>query len=180
MNIDGIGDFELNMAYGWHYGPSFNIPAFSNHAFKFVIDDYENDDKDKYSAAMKAIIKIDTETISQSNKHIFSYYRDTRDSIGEDEGFPIIQSQKDVWEFIHFGDEMYFCKRDYDKKIYVSIECNCDWEQEHGLQIVIKEGKIVTKIGQYDGHLSNADSYDDDSLENIVYILLEVKTTNIS
>jgi len=27
-----------------------------------------------------------------------------------------------------------------DKGIYVSLECGCDWEHEHGLQIVFKNG----------------------------------------
>jgi len=46
-----------------------------------------------------------------------------------------------------------------------TIECGCNWEREHGLQIVLREGLSVTKLGPYDGHLTNADS----SLESVVY-----------
>jgi hypothetical protein len=56
-----------------------------------------------------------------------------------------------------------------DKGVYVSIECNCDWEPEHGLQIVLKNGSEVTKVGPYDGHLTNSDAYADSTLEGVVY-----------
>ena len=53
--------------------------------------------------------------------------------------------------------------------VYISLGCNCDWEQEHGLQIVLKDGLRVTKVGSFDGHLTNSDAYDDASLENVIY-----------
>ena len=46
---------------------------------------------------------------------------------------------------------------------------NCDWEEEHGLQIVFKNGLTINKIGPYDGHCTNSDAYDDESLEDIIY-----------
>jgi len=56
-----------------------------------------------------------------------------------------------------------------DKGIYVSLECNCNWEPEHGLQLVFKNGSTIKKVGPYDGHLANSDAYADDRLENVVY-----------
>ena len=56
-----------------------------------------------------------------------------------------------------------------DRAAYVSLECGCDWEEEHGLQIVFKEGLHVNMVGQYDGHLTNADAYGDGRLENVIY-----------
>lgn len=56
-----------------------------------------------------------------------------------------------------------------DKGIYVSLECSCDWEPEHGLQIVFKDGKRVNKISSYDGHLTNSDAYADDDLEDVIF-----------
>jgi hypothetical protein len=49
------------------------------------------------------------------------------------------------------------------------LECECDWEPEHGLQIVVRHGASVTKVGQFDGHLTNAADYARDDLEGIVY-----------
>ncbi len=46
-----------------------------------------------------------------------------------------------------------------DKGIYISVECGCDWEEEHGLQLVLKNGLKVNKLGGYDGHLTNSDAF---------------------
>ncbi|MFA1544590.1 DUF6985 domain-containing protein, partial [Actinomadura monticuli] len=50
-----------------------------------------------------------------------------------------------------------------------SLECECDWEQEHGLQMVFRDVRTVTKIGPCDGHLTNSAAWGDDSLDGIVY-----------
>jgi hypothetical protein len=54
-------------------------------------------------------------------------------------------------------------------RMYVSIECECDWEPEHGLQIVLRDGRTVSKVGPYDGHLTNQSAYGRDDLAELVY-----------
>ncbi|RDH43718.1 hypothetical protein B9G39_09845 [Zooshikella ganghwensis] len=56
-----------------------------------------------------------------------------------------------------------------DKAIYISLSCECDWEEEHGLLLVFKEGRYINKLGGYDGHLTNSDAYGDKNLEKVVY-----------
>jgi hypothetical protein len=53
--------------------------------------------------------------------------------------------------------------------VYVSVGCECDWEVEHGLQIVFRDGATVTKVGPFDGHLTNASAHARDDLEGVVY-----------
>ncbi len=45
---------------------------------------------------------------------------------------------------------------------------SCDWEREHGLQIVFKQGLFVNKVGAFDGHLTNSDAYANEELENVI------------
>jgi hypothetical protein len=83
----------------------------------------------------------------------------------------IIDSPRDVWKHVKFGDEPIVTRRAYgDHGVYVSLECNCDWEIEHGLQIVFKNGLKVNKIGPYDGHLTNSDAYARNDLEDAIYV----------
>ena len=87
-----------------------------------------------------------------------------------DEEYVSIKTPSEVWSHVEFGEEVVVSRRSYgDKKIYVSIECSCDWEPEHGLQIVLKDGKAISKVGPYDGHLTNSDAYADERLENVIY-----------
>ena len=44
--------------------------------------------------------------------------------------------------------------------IYINVTCECEWEKEHGLQIVFRQGKQLTRISEQDGHLTEADAYD--------------------
>jgi hypothetical protein len=46
-------------------------------------------------------------------------------------------------------------KNPEDNDFYASYECNCDWEGEHGLCIVLKNGLAITRVGKFDGHLTN-------------------------
>ena len=86
------------------------------------------------------------------------------------DNFKPIKSPGGVWAHVRLGSEPTVSRRSYgDKGIYISLECGCDWEKEHGMQIVFKNGLKVNKVGPFDGHLTNADAYDDDSLENVVY-----------
>ena len=39
------------------------------------------------------------------------------------------------------------------------MACECEWEQEHGLQLVFRQGKKLTRVSDQDGHLTKADAY---------------------
>jgi hypothetical protein len=43
--------------------------------------------------------------------------------------------------------------------MYVQIACQCDWEQEHELQLVFRQGRKLTRISYFDGHLTESDAY---------------------
>lgn len=37
--------------------------------------------------------------------------------------------------------------------IYIVLRCECDWEQEHGLQLVYRNGNQLCRVSEQDGHL---------------------------
>ena len=109
--------------------------------------------------------------MKSAEPHIFRYYKDMiRYWEPDDDGYVVIDSPGDVWKHVQLGDEPRFSRNLFDNKgVYVSLECNCDWEPEQGLQIVFRNGDTVCKVGQYDGHLTNASAYGDPSLGNVIY-----------
>jgi hypothetical protein len=60
-----------------------------------------------------------------------------------------------VWDHVSFGTEFHVERGFDDQEVYVSVACECSWEPEHGLQLVFKEGRCVSRVGPYDGHLTN-------------------------
>jgi hypothetical protein len=139
----------------------------------FIFEDYEDDgQKDDYHIAIANFLSSASEALKKSQGDIFKYYETMSDIYEEDDydDYPKIESAEAIWDYVHIGKEIYVSRRARkDNKIYLSIESECDWEPEHGLQIVFKEGLFVNKVGPYDGHLTNADSYANPALEDVVY-----------
>ena len=46
----------------------------------------------------------------------------------------------------------------------------CDWEDEHGLEIVIKNGLTVCKVEQFDGHFTNGHAYGKKKWDKVIYV----------
>ena len=106
--------------------------------------------------------------LREADEPLFRYYQDFEEWWLEDDK-PSIKAEH-IWQHVQFGREPMVSRRAYgDQGVYISVECGCDWEEEHGLQLVLKNGLKVTKLGGYDGHLSNADAYGDESLEEVIY-----------
>jgi hypothetical protein len=103
---------------------------------------------------------------------VFAYYQDAFADLDEDEeGYVEIPHPDDVWNHVGAGAEVMVARSDLDDPaVYVSIECDCTWEPEHGLQIVFRGGRTVCKVGPYDGHMTNAHAYDRDDLDNVIYV----------
>jgi hypothetical protein len=78
----------------------------------------------------------------------------------EDEVLWKIEDRNEIWNFIYPTD-IYVSRRQYkDQDIYISIICECDWDVEHAVQFVFRQGKQLTRLSAYDGHLTDADAFD--------------------
>lgn len=166
--IDGIGTFEPD-GQGWCEGRQhIYVPALGLER-RFVLEAYEDDENpDEFYDEIRNFIAMDRRVLDDAQEHVFAFYSQIKESgWGEP---PEIGSAGDVWTFVRFGTEPFVSRRtNGDKKVYVSLECGCAWEQEHGLQMVFREGNFINKIGPFDGHLSNADAFDSPSRENTVF-----------
>lgn len=172
MEIHGIGSVTKDDDLDCYYSDELPVPLLGGAACRIVVEGYDNDDgKEDFHVAIGNFISADESVLREAEPYIFQYYERCKDYFDpEDEAYVDIKCASDVWEHIHFGHKPTFTRRAYgDKGIYVSLECGCDWEPEHGLQIVFKNGLKVNKVGAYDGHVTNSDAYADDSLENVIF-----------
>lgn len=68
--------------------------------------------------------------------------------------------ESEIWNFI-YPTEVLITRRPYNEPdIFINMTCECLWEPEHGLQLVFKKGKVLTRVSDQDGHLTTADAYD--------------------
>lgn len=74
-----------------------------------------------------------------------------------DDSTPTITSPHEVWQHIE-PRAVFVVKRYKDDTIYIDINCSCDWETEHGLQLVFRKGERLTRVSQIDGFITDADA----------------------
>ena len=146
------------------------IKALGGHVCDLMLDedcaqDAQRGDIDR---AITSFLALEPSALTDVEEHVFRYYLDGKgDFEPGDPGYVEIGSAKDVWKHVEFGAEATVGRE--GNAVYISLGCNCDWEQEHGLQIVFKDGQRVNKVGPFNGHFTNSHAYDDPSLENVVY-----------
>ena len=174
MQIPGLGTVVLDAGLGWYRSVPKPVPVLGGTTCRFAVDGYDDDAAQQdFHAAIRNFLALDRSELEAAASSIYAYYRDIMDDVqaaGDDEWYVEIDGPQCVLDHVRLGNEP-TVSRDHrgDQHVYISIECECDWEPEHGLQIVFRDGARVTKVGPYGGHLTNAAAYADDRLDGIVY-----------
>jgi hypothetical protein len=134
------------------------------------IDDVRTPD---YHRALQNLKDLDGSALKAVEPHVLQYCNEML-ALYDDEHRPhvSIEQPSTVWQHVQFGPELHVSRRadgDDEDGIYFSLECECDWEPEHGLLLVLRDGSAFTKVGPYDGHLTNSDAYADQKLKNVIF-----------
>ncbi|MEZ6033176.1 MAG: hypothetical protein R3C17_08800 [Planctomycetaceae bacterium] len=172
MNIPGIGPVTKDDDLDWYYSEQIAVPVLGRCACRFVVAAYGGDlKKEDFHIAIRNFLAADESVLREAEPYIYQYYESCKQYFdSEDNGCADIKTTHDVWKHVRLGNEPVVKRRAYgDKCIYISLECKCDWENQHGLQLVFKNGLKVNKVGAYNGHVTNSDAYDDDSLEDLIF-----------
>ena len=173
IEIPGLGPVKQDAQFDdWLRREPLRIHVLGDVDCELILEGYEEDEnKEEFHEAIHHFLSLDSSALIAVQDHIFQYYKEVIDYLSpDDEWYVDIKQPDEVWQYVELCREPAVMRRPYgDKKVYISLCCRCDWEQEHGLQIVFKQGLKVNKIGPFDGHLTNSDAYDDESLENVIY-----------
>lgn len=174
VQIPGLGTFTEDADLGWYRSAPIPVAVLGGADCQIILDGYDDDPaKEDFHTAIRTFLALDESALKAAAPHIFAYYRDVMDDIAphpDDEGHVAIAGPENVLDHVRLGTEPTVSRDSYgDEHVYVSVECKCAWEEEHGLQIVFRDGATVTKVGPYDGHLTNAAAYGDDGLDGVVY-----------
>ncbi len=171
MQIAPLGLLTEDTENDWLVSEPIAVAAL-NKECEFLLEGYAQDARpQEFSDAISHFLALDKTVLLAVENEIFSYYRDCV-QFAKSEGFDVvdISSADQVWQHIQFGDEILVCRRQTgDQGVYVLLECDCDWNEEEGLQIVFKNGNVINKLGPFDDFLSNADVYGLPELEKVIY-----------
>ena len=172
MELQELGPLGTSDRLGWvRVSPVF-VPMTGRES-EIVLEGYVEDDAmQDFEQAVDNFLSLGTESLRFCERWVFEYYQGAcavwdRSDVSP----PRIGSAAEVWSHVHFGGVIMVSRRAHgDRAVYISIECECDWDPEHRLQLVFRKGERVTKVGAFDGHLSNADAFGRPELEHVVYV----------
>jgi len=151
----------------WWRSELISIPFFDDMKLPVIFMDFEPEHDlnflDEADNALVEFFKLSSVERTDLSNLVYRYCTDSldnADSVESDEQFRILSSEQAICEFVH-PKEIYVTRRpNNDCDIYIQIACECDWEQEHGLQLVFRQGKKLIRVSEQDGHLTEADAFD--------------------
>ena len=169
FEVPSLGLVTREDRFGWYTSGPVEVPALG-HECHLILEGYAEDTgKSDFHVAIANFLHLQKSELSNGDDALFRYYKDYEEWWIEG-GHPPLKSPSEAWAHVRFGREPAVIRRAYgDHEVYVSVECECAWEEEHGLQLVFKHGLRINKLGSYDGHLTNSDAFADGRLEDVIY-----------
>lgn len=127
-------------------------------------------DEEVGKAALQAFLELTPADRLADTRHVYAYYRDFYEAVGGedflDEEMGVPKTPEAIWAHVR-PTQIYLRAGQEDERCYLVVACKCDWEIEHGLMMVWRDGTTLCKVGGDDGH--NTYAYADDSLADVVY-----------
>ena len=161
-----LGELTQDDRFGdWWNSKPFRIPLIGaelNAVFMGFEPEQDESFIKEADSSLDNFLKLGDEYKNQISGLIYDHFRDFCSMVGEedipDEMKGIDKSE--IWKFIS-PSQILITRRPYNEPdIFINMTCECKWEEEHGLQLVFKKGKALTRVSDQDGHLTKADAYD--------------------
>ncbi|EJL72480.1 DUF6985 domain-containing protein [Chryseobacterium populi] len=163
-----IGSLKQDESFSdWWKSAEIEIPLMNKEKLAITFMDFEPEHDTTFveeaDQALENFLRLTIDDRNSISEFAYKNCMDFLEAVGydeDDEPLWEIQNHDKIWNFVQ-PTEIYISRRHRrDKDIYVQIVCECDWEQEHGLQLVFRQGKQLTRISSQDGHITEADAYD--------------------
>ncbi|MGR5213384.1 DUF6985 domain-containing protein [Vibrio rotiferianus] len=138
------------------------IKLLGNLECRFLFDDaYIFDiNRTDYHSAISNFYNLNPNILFSSSQYAFQYYKEITEQLDPNsdwynENHVDISTEQDVWSYVQFSDVLYISRNEEDATVYIVLGGNCDWEPEHGIQLVFKEGRFINRLSSIDFILTN-------------------------
>jgi Domain of unknown function (DUF6985) len=161
MNIPQLGPLHPDSRIPeWLVSEPVSVPYFDGRQLTFTLDGLAEADEQDVQSAVSAFLALDSAARLEASPYVFRNYQRMVDAVGEDQVECRVASPEAIWAHVH-PSEIFVSRRPRrDQLIYIQITAECDWEHEHGLQIVYRRGCELSRVSDQDGHLTHTDAYD--------------------
>src|SRR5262245_51494730 len=137
MDVPGIGRFEPG-EYGLMVSEALPVPALGGKPCRFELEAFAEDARpEDLFQAIRNVLTATDRLLLDATPHVHQYCLDMLALRGPEAPDLRIERPEDVWTHVSLGDSFTVLRdHDDDRDAFVSLECNCAWEVEHGLQLV--------------------------------------------
>jgi hypothetical protein len=148
-------DPELGNIHAGDFGPhtdALTLPMFGGAPVVITFDDLEWPVPEPVRRAAVTFVNVGPDVLRtpRALEVLRENYEENRDFFCP-QGLPISRDE-DLWGFV--TPEGAGVELDDEDRPHVVLECDCAWELEHRLQLVFRDGGVLTRISQSDGDLT--------------------------
>lgn len=143
----------------WESAPVI-IPYLDGQALEFIYMNLNPAEDHAFQAEADEVISnflaLSNAARLAASEHVYKNCMAFLEMIGyneEDEQLWNIKDPQEIWNYVRYN-KLYVSREQYeDHELYIQLSCECDWETEHGLQLVFsRTGKLV-RVSAEDGHI---------------------------
>jgi hypothetical protein len=169
IELPGVGPLVQDEDGAW--SELVAIPALGGFSCRFVLPiDYDTEPEPGcYHAAVANLPSASVSMLADASDEVLRFYEDVvrHEPAHAQAG---IRRAEDVWRHVTLGEEVWARRHRTGGPVYLSVGCECDWEPEHGLLLVIEDGRRVTRVSMHDGHDTWEDACAEPAFRGRVYV----------
>jgi hypothetical protein len=153
MNSKIVGQLNpIDYDPSFFYSQPFPIPYFDNKKLKvgFVAAEHQPylDGADK---SLENFVRLSSIDRTENSDIVHHYYSEAL-KYGYTKPLDI-KTTNDIWNFVTPTEIIIHLDETGD--FYLCVSCECEWEEEHGLQLVFAKGQTLTRASGHDGHFTD-------------------------
>ena len=158
MDIKGLGRLTPDDHFDdWFESAPVSVPLALDRKLEFVVRGFADDPApDQFVAAIGRFLTLGAETRKYAAPYVFRNYENFMGDIDPPPDDVLIAGPADVWDHVR---PTYVSVCRHKGTVYVTLKAECDWEEEHGLQLVFRHGHQLSRVSAQDGHLRHCDAY---------------------
>ncbi|WP_166336195.1 DUF6985 domain-containing protein [Sphingobacterium chungjuense] len=144
----------------WWHSRSISVPYIDGQELVFTFIDFNPGEDEAFISeadeVTRSFLSLNAADRESASTHIYKNCMEFLDAIGyndQDAALWEIKNQEEIWHHVRYN-QCFISREPYeDHQVYLILSCECDWETEHGLQLVFnKQGKLI-RVSAEDGDI---------------------------
>ena len=157
LEISSVGKLQIHPdVEEWVISEPISVPFCGGKELRFTFQGDLESDEDFLIESNKTIerfLKFDDSEKSKLTTPIYENYLQTK-HFYDSQGWALptleLNNESEIRNYV-YPQEIFICRGDINaKSLYILVVCECEWEQEHGLQLVFKNGIELSRVSNID------------------------------